>query len=165
MMNVKNTLKALTIVSATALTAQVFAGHHESYNKAGAMDETKPEQREATTVTQDPAAPTASDTMERSRMARQDEAMNQNVERSNKKLSQLSKNEKIKRVQQALQAEGYAITSVDGIMGPQTKSALKKFQADNGLEESGRLNEKTISAMDLKFDEASNQETDSYYSE
>jgi hypothetical protein len=42
-------------------------------------------------------------------------------------------------VQQALQQSGYDPGPVDGLMGPRTAGAIKRFQRERGLEETGRL--------------------------
>ena len=39
--------------------------------------------------------------------------------------------------------QGYNPGPVDGVWGKKTESALKKFQQDNGLSVTGKLDEKT----------------------
>jgi hypothetical protein len=51
--------------------------------------------------------------------------------------------EQVKAVQKALQDKGMDPGPVDGIMGPKTMSALKAFQKDQKLTESGRLDDQT----------------------
>ena len=51
--------------------------------------------------------------------------------------------EQVKAVQQALQAKGMDPGPIDGIMGPKTTDALKAFQKDQKLTESGRLDDQT----------------------
>jgi Putative peptidoglycan binding domain len=51
--------------------------------------------------------------------------------------------EQVKAVQQALQAKGMDPGPIDGIMGPKTTVALKAFQKDQKLTESGRLDDQT----------------------
>lgn len=41
----------------------------------------------------------------------------------------------------------YSVGGIDGIMGPKTKLALRNFQADNDLDESGKLDDDTIEAL------------------
>lgn len=55
----------------------------------------------------------------------------------------------IRQVQEQLSQKGHEV-SVDGQMGPQTKQALKKFQKDEGLQASGQLDEKTLSALGIE---------------
>jgi peptidoglycan hydrolase-like protein with peptidoglycan-binding domain len=51
--------------------------------------------------------------------------------------------EQVKSVQKALQDKGMDPGPVDGIMGPKTMAALKAFQKDQKLPESGRLDDQT----------------------
>ena len=51
--------------------------------------------------------------------------------------------EQVKDVQKALQDKGMDPGPVDGIMGPKTMAALKAFQKDQKLPESGRLDDQT----------------------
>jgi len=50
---------------------------------------------------------------------------------------------KIRAVQQALTDKGYSVDAIDGIMDASTKSALVKYQKNNGLPE-GNLNIETL---------------------
>jgi len=49
----------------------------------------------------------------------------------------------VRAVQSRLKARGYHSGSVDGIMGPQTVTALRRYQAANGLSVTGRVDEAT----------------------
>ena len=51
--------------------------------------------------------------------------------------------EQVKAVQKALQDKGMDPGPIDGIMGPKTMAALKTFQKDQKLTESGRLDDQT----------------------
>ena len=51
--------------------------------------------------------------------------------------------EQVKSVQKALQDKGMDPGPIDGIMGPKTMAALKAFQKDQKLTESGRLDDQT----------------------
>ncbi len=53
-------------------------------------------------------------------------------------------------VQQALVKAGYDPGKVDGQMGPQTKTALRRFQRAHGLEPDGMIGLKTMQAL-LKY--------------
>lgn len=53
----------------------------------------------------------------------------------------------VRRVQLALIVKGYSPGAVDGILGSQTRVALKHFQADNGLEVDGRMGTPTLNAL------------------
>jgi peptidoglycan hydrolase-like protein with peptidoglycan-binding domain len=56
----------------------------------------------------------------------------------------------VRNVQQALQSKGYDVGSVDGVMGPKTQSALREFQQQQGLTRSGRIDQQTLSALDVQ---------------
>lgn len=51
--------------------------------------------------------------------------------------------EQVKSIQKALQDKGMDPGPIDGIMGPKTMAALKAFQKDQKLTESGRLDDQT----------------------
>ena len=51
--------------------------------------------------------------------------------------------EQVKSVQKALQGKGMDPGPVDGVIGPKTMAALKAFQKDQKLPESGRLDDQT----------------------
>lgn len=55
----------------------------------------------------------------------------------------------IKAAQQKLNDAGYNAGATDGMMGPQTRAALKKFQADKNLPQSGQLDQKTMAALNV----------------
>lgn len=50
-------------------------------------------------------------------------------------------------VQSQLNARGYAAGPVDGIMGPRTRSAIQRFQADTGLPVDGGMNDALIASL------------------
>jgi peptidoglycan hydrolase-like protein with peptidoglycan-binding domain len=58
--------------------------------------------------------------------------------------------ETIKQVQQALNDKGHDAGPVDGIMGPKTQQGLKDFQKAQGMRESGRLDQQTLSALGVQ---------------
>lgn len=55
----------------------------------------------------------------------------------------------IKLIQTKLKRWGYYFGSVDGIYGPKTKTAVKKFQKNNGLVVDGIVGNKTLAAMGI----------------
>lgn len=65
----------------------------------------------------------------------------------------------VKKAQYALTERGYIVGGVDGIYGRKTRSAIKQFQNDNKLEQSGNLSKETIRALGLKR-EVSEDQTD-----
>ena len=58
-------------------------------------------------------------------------------------------NSQVSQIQQALNEKGYNVGSVDGQMGPKTKSALKQFQQAQGLQASGKLDQQTLAALTI----------------
>jgi peptidoglycan hydrolase-like protein with peptidoglycan-binding domain len=56
----------------------------------------------------------------------------------------------VRDVQQALQNKGYDVGPIDGVMGPRTQSALREFQQQQGLTRSGRIDQQTMSALDVR---------------
>src|SRR5262245_33984991 len=54
-----------------------------------------------------------------------------------------AKDHSVKQAQQALKDQGYYQSEVDGVMGPGTQLALKRFQEKEGLTPTGQLDEET----------------------
>jgi Putative peptidoglycan binding domain len=50
-------------------------------------------------------------------------------------------------VQSALARRGYYEGQVDGVIGPGTRSAIREFQRDNGLQVTGRIDSQTVQAL------------------
>jgi peptidoglycan hydrolase-like protein with peptidoglycan-binding domain len=55
----------------------------------------------------------------------------------------------VRDVQQALQDKGYDVGPVDGVIGPRTQSALRQFQQQQGIPSSGRLDSRTLGALNV----------------
>jgi peptidoglycan hydrolase-like protein with peptidoglycan-binding domain len=55
--------------------------------------------------------------------------------------------ETVRRAQAALNDQGFNAGSVDGRMGPATDSAIRGFQAKNGLTQTGTLDSATLNAL------------------
>jgi hypothetical protein len=53
----------------------------------------------------------------------------------------------VRSAQAALNAQGYDAGTVDGQWGPNTQSAVRRFQAERGLPQSGTLDGATLSAL------------------
>jgi len=51
--------------------------------------------------------------------------------------------------QTALNSQGYNVGAADGRMGPATRSAVSKFQADHNLPQTGSLDGATLSALGI----------------
>ena len=56
----------------------------------------------------------------------------------------------VRDVQQALQNKGYDVGPIDGVMGQRTQSALREFQQQQGLTRSGRIDQQTMTALDVR---------------
>src|SRR5918992_885682 len=59
---------------------------------------------------------------------------------------QLSK-DRVKAIQEALKTKGFDPGAADGVIGPKTNQALREFQKSNNLQATGRIDEKTASAL------------------
>ncbi len=57
-----------------------------------------------------------------------------------------------RQVQTALKSAGYYSGRIDGMMGKQSRQALKSFQAANNLRSSGKLNRKTWELLKAYLD-------------
>lgn len=56
----------------------------------------------------------------------------------------------VRSAQAALETQGYSPGAIDGQMGPNTRSALTKFQQDKGLTPSGTLDNATLATLGVK---------------
>ncbi len=63
----------------------------------------------------------------------------------------------VKNVQQALKDKGFDPGQVDGINGPNTQAALKKYQAQQNLTADGRIGPKTLDSLGVKQGEPTTQ--------
>jgi hypothetical protein len=63
--------------------------------------------------------------------------------------SDLDPGQVIANVQSALQEQGYYNGEVDGLIGPNTRAALRNFQADNGLPVTAAIDGPTLQALGL----------------
>jgi murein L,D-transpeptidase YcbB/YkuD len=55
----------------------------------------------------------------------------------------------VREVQQALRDKGFEVGPVDGVMGPRTEAAVREFQQKEGLQASGRLDQRTLAALNV----------------
>ncbi len=53
-------------------------------------------------------------------------------------------------VQDTLQREGYYRGQIDGVLGPETRHAIVRYQSDKGLEPSGNLTSETLRSLGLR---------------
>ena len=61
----------------------------------------------------------------------------------------------VRQAQEALKNQGHDPGPVDGIMGFQTRQALKAFQSKNGLKQTGLLDAETKSKLNIDSDQTS----------
>lgn len=61
----------------------------------------------------------------------------------------------IEDAQEALSEKGFKV-SADGVLGNQTKAALKSFQSANNLPATGKLDTQTLAALDIEVNSQSN---------
>lgn len=57
----------------------------------------------------------------------------------------------IKSVQQALVAKGADIGPVDGVLGPKTRKALRAFQKEEKLPQTGRIDKQSLDRLGVKL--------------
>lgn len=55
----------------------------------------------------------------------------------------------LRSAQTALNAQGYSAGTEDGVAGPNTEAAIRKFQADKGLAQTGMLDVQTRTALGI----------------
>jgi hypothetical protein len=53
----------------------------------------------------------------------------------------------VKQAQQQLKSEGFYKGAIDGLMGPKTRNAVRKFQQQHGLAASSRLDQETLQKL------------------
>jgi peptidoglycan hydrolase-like protein with peptidoglycan-binding domain len=56
----------------------------------------------------------------------------------------------IKKAQEALKDKGHDPGSMDGVVGPKTRQAIKAFQSANGLKETGALDPDTAQKLGVE---------------
>jgi peptidoglycan hydrolase-like protein with peptidoglycan-binding domain len=56
----------------------------------------------------------------------------------------------IRRAQEVLKSEGHNPGPIDGVMGPKTQEALRQFQRQENLQETGRLDRQTAEKLGLE---------------
>jgi peptidoglycan hydrolase-like protein with peptidoglycan-binding domain len=61
----------------------------------------------------------------------------------------MSGQQDIRQVQEALKNQGQNPGPIDGIMGPQTRQALRAFQSKNGLKQTGTLDAETTEKLNI----------------
>lgn len=61
---------------------------------------------------------------------------------------QPDRGESVYAIQHALTYLGYPVGQIDGIFGPNTEEAVRKFQRENGLQNDGVVGPETMAALD-----------------
>jgi peptidoglycan hydrolase-like protein with peptidoglycan-binding domain len=73
---------------------------------------------------------------------------------------QLMSKDNLKLVQERLKAEGVYAGAVDGIMGPQTETALRRYQEKQRIPVSGAADEATLKQLQLELPVTRQGQTD-----
>jgi His-Xaa-Ser repeat protein HxsA len=55
------------------------------------------------------------------------------------------------RVQAALFSRSYDPGAIDGVMNPQTQTAIRTFQRDHGLSATGTMTTETLTALSVRI--------------
>jgi peptidoglycan hydrolase-like protein with peptidoglycan-binding domain len=63
----------------------------------------------------------------------------------------------VKQAQQKLKQHGFDVGEADGTWGPKTEQALKAFQQQHGIEATGNIDQKTMSALSEQQDAGGRQ--------
>lgn len=63
--------------------------------------------------------------------------------------------DEVRRVQQALAADGYDPGRSDGAMTNDTRAAIREFQKDNGIVMTGSIDSKTAARLGIEFSRSS----------
>jgi peptidoglycan hydrolase-like protein with peptidoglycan-binding domain len=58
--------------------------------------------------------------------------------------------DRVKAIQEALKTKGFDPGTADGVVGPKTNQALRDFQKSNNLQATGRIDDKTASALGVE---------------
>ena len=76
-----------------------------------------------------------------------------------KSAASMPSHDEIMHAQQALDGKGFDAGKSDGIMGPQTRRALARFQQDQKLPRSGHLDNRTLAALGMSDEQPSSGTT------
>ncbi|HEY7553267.1 MAG TPA: peptidoglycan-binding domain-containing protein [Candidatus Binatia bacterium] len=75
--------------------------------------------------------------------------------RSGRAAGQHWSKDKVKEIQEALKTKGFDPGAADGVIGQKTNQAIREFQKSNNLQVTGRVDEKTASALGVDASGAS----------
>ncbi len=81
------------------------------------------------------------------------QTIGQNQQQGRQNGSQQLNSDQVRKLQQALKDKGYNPGQVDGIIGSQTRQALRQFQQSQGIASTGKVNPKTLQALDINSQE------------
>jgi len=139
-----------TLTAAVALvTALGMAGLAQAQSSAGssASPNTMTPSPAPSTMTPSAAAPTQSSSAISSRGAAAPSYQGQmNQAQTGATVGQPSQSQ-IQQAQQQLKSQGLYTGSIDGVVGPETQSALSQFQRQNGLPATAQLDEQTMDKL------------------
>jgi hypothetical protein len=90
---------------------------------------------------------------EQQRQQQQRETMGQRGQQGQQISPDQLSSDKVRELQQSLQAQGVSPGPIDGIVGPKTQQAIRQFQQQEGIAGNGQLNEQTLQALDLEVEE------------
>lgn len=141
-MRTHRTLAVMTLGSTLALAPVAFAGE-DDYDKS----------HDAT------SAQSGEEQMRHEQMNKQEPATEQQAAQSEQsgasiQLSQAA----VRKIQQKLEDEGYTAGPADGIWGEETASAVQKLQQEEGIESTGELDVRTLSALGIELGELAEAE-------
>jgi hypothetical protein len=67
----------------------------------------------------------------------------------NRDMSKSANAGQIRRIQEQLKAQGHDPGPIDGVMGPQTEQALRSYQKQENLPETGQLDQETLGKLGI----------------
>jgi murein L,D-transpeptidase YcbB/YkuD len=70
--------------------------------------------------------------------------------RGSRQASGIGGQQDIRQAQEALKSQGHDPGPIDGVMGPQTRQALRAFQSSNGLKQTGMLDAETKQKLNIE---------------
>jgi peptidoglycan hydrolase-like protein with peptidoglycan-binding domain len=141
---------ALTLTVAAAMVATTaFA---QSSNKPASSPSTSPSMDKPSSA---PSASPGTSTTDPAKST-SDSMKSDSMKSDSMKAEKMSKpaaggnREQVKAVQQALKDKGHDPGTVDGVMGPKTRGALKDFQKKEGMKDTGRIDQETMTKLGVE---------------
>ena len=114
---------------------------------------------EAADETRDAARATERETKEAARAAERE--AKQTARRAEREAEDVAEpDEAIRQAQEKLKVEGHYDGQVDGLMGPETQEALRKYQQTEGIKVTGRLDKGTRKSLDISKQAAADDDSD-----